>query len=211
MDNQDHNCMSKAEAVGILCSLAMRPELSRDEVIAIQTACRSTVKRLFDRERNRKRRNEARANGTSAKPVETPPASFTPETEAFAELNAMIADRSARHESLRNSSIFAHIEIGDNGGNVTRNGYLFAIDDETRESKRSADGDLAALVQMLREGFEDTRTKDEGEAKDEGEGVYKTPPAALDVIAGDRPLDALLQNPPFDAATPAEENEEDAE
>ncbi len=56
-DNGQH--MSKAEAIGILCKMAMRKDLSIDELIAIQCATRSTMKRLFDRERNWKRRHEA--------------------------------------------------------------------------------------------------------------------------------------------------------
>ena len=53
----DH--MSKIEAVGILLRLAYKRTTTRDEVIAIQVACRSTLKRFFDRERNWKRRHEA--------------------------------------------------------------------------------------------------------------------------------------------------------
>lgn len=56
-DREEH--MSKMEAVGILLQLAYKRTTTRDEVIAIQTACRSTLKRFFDRERNWKRKHEA--------------------------------------------------------------------------------------------------------------------------------------------------------
>ena len=49
----------KIEAVGILLVLATKRKTTLDEVIAIQVACRSTLKRVFDRERNRKRRHQA--------------------------------------------------------------------------------------------------------------------------------------------------------
>ena len=193
MDNtQDY--MSKAEAVGILLRLAASRKRTEDEITALQMGARRMLNKLCQQARNHARR----AAGTAA----TPPAPH-PELDAFAHLDALIADRDARHESLRTSSVFAHINIEDNGGTITRHGYLYAVNDDTMEDKCSADGDFAALAQMLRDGFENVRTKDGG--------VYTTPPAALDVVAGDRPLDALLQNPPFDAATPAAESEEDAE
>lgn len=201
MDN-NHDYMSKAEAVGILLRLAASRKRTEDEITALQMGARRLLNKHCQQARNHARRRA----GTTATPAMTPavthPEAFVKVSEDFAELSALINYRPARHESLRNSSIFANIEIGDNGGNITRSGYLFAIDDETRKSKRSAEGDIAALVKMLREGFED-----------DGEAVYTTPPAALDVVAGDRPLDALLQNPPFDAATPAETDTktEDAE
>lgn len=56
-DREEH--MSKMEAVGILLKLAYKRTTTRDEVLAIQTACKSTLKRFFDRERNWKRRHEA--------------------------------------------------------------------------------------------------------------------------------------------------------
>ncbi len=91
--------MSKAEAIGILAKLAMSKSLTLEQLIAIQVAMRSTMKRLFDRERNWKRRHE-------------------------------------------------------------------------------------------RDG-----------------GAYFTPPAALEVVAGERPLDAILANPPLEAANPEAEEE----
>jgi len=55
-DRDEH--MSKMEAVGILLQLAYKRTTTRDEVLAIQVACKSTLKRFFDRERNWKRRHE---------------------------------------------------------------------------------------------------------------------------------------------------------
>jgi hypothetical protein len=63
--------MSKMEAVGILLQLAYKRTTTRDEVLAIQVACRSTLKRFFDRERNWKRRHDAKiAAETAAQTVE---------------------------------------------------------------------------------------------------------------------------------------------
>lgn len=56
-DREEH--MSKMEAVGILLKLAYKRTTTRDEVVAIQVACKSTLKRFFDRERNWKRKHEA--------------------------------------------------------------------------------------------------------------------------------------------------------
>ena len=68
-DREEH--MSKMEAVGILLKLANKRTTTRDEVVAIQVACRSTPKRFFDRERNWKRRHEAEtAAETAAQTVE---------------------------------------------------------------------------------------------------------------------------------------------
>ena len=68
-DREEH--MSKMEAVGILLKLANKRTTTRDEVVAIQVACRSTLKRFFDRERNWKRRHEAEtAAETAAQTVE---------------------------------------------------------------------------------------------------------------------------------------------
>ena len=67
--------MSKIEAVGILLVLATKRKTTLNEVIAIQVACRSTLKRVFDRERNRKRRHQAE-NAETAEA--TPPVYFTP-------------------------------------------------------------------------------------------------------------------------------------
>ena len=58
-DSGKAECMSKMEAVGILLKLANKRTTTRDEVIAIQVACKSTLKRFFDRERNWKRKHEA--------------------------------------------------------------------------------------------------------------------------------------------------------
>ena len=58
-DSGKAECMSKMEAIGILLKLAYKRTTTRDEVLAIQVACRSTLKRFFDRERNWKRRHEA--------------------------------------------------------------------------------------------------------------------------------------------------------
>ena len=70
-DNGKAECMSKMEAVGILLKLAYKRTTTRDEVLAIQVACRSTLKRFFDRERNWKRRHEAEiAAETAAQTVE---------------------------------------------------------------------------------------------------------------------------------------------
>lgn len=99
MDNQAHNTMSKAEAIGILLRLAMRPGTTLDEITAIRLAVRTVTKRALDYAANRARK------------------------------------------------------------------YAKAA-------------------------------------------VYTTPPAALDVVAGARPLDAILQNPPFASA---QESEEDSE
>jgi hypothetical protein len=65
-DREEH--MSKMEAVGIMLKLANKRTTTRDEVIAIQVVCRSTLKRFFDRERNWKRRHDAE---TAAETVET--------------------------------------------------------------------------------------------------------------------------------------------
>ena len=73
MDEHDHH-MSKAEAIGILCHLAMRKDLTIDEVIAIQTACRSTLKRLFDKERWHKRHNAADQSANAEEAVYKTPA-----------------------------------------------------------------------------------------------------------------------------------------
>lgn len=68
-DREEH--MSKMEAVGILLKLANKRTTTCDEVVAIQVACRSTLKRFFDRERNWKRRHEAEtAAETAAQTVE---------------------------------------------------------------------------------------------------------------------------------------------
>ena len=56
-DREEH--MSKIEAVGVMLKLAYKRTTTRDEVIAIQVVCRSTLKRFFDRERNWKRRHDA--------------------------------------------------------------------------------------------------------------------------------------------------------
>lgn len=69
-DREEH--MSKMEAVGILLQLAYKRTTTRDEVLAIQVACKSTLKRFFDRERNWKRRHEAEiAAEPAAQTVET--------------------------------------------------------------------------------------------------------------------------------------------
>ena len=67
-DREEH--MSKMEAVGILLKLAYKRTTTRDEVLAIQVACRSTLKRFFDHEMNGKRRHEAEIAGETA-PQET--------------------------------------------------------------------------------------------------------------------------------------------
>lgn len=69
-DREEH--MSKIEAVGILLKLAYKRTTTRDEVIAIQVACRSILKRFFDRERNWKRRHEAEIAAETAA-QEAPP------------------------------------------------------------------------------------------------------------------------------------------
>ena len=50
--------MSKREAVGRLLEISKSRDLGVDDVVAIQTAVRSLCKRIFDRERNLKRRRE---------------------------------------------------------------------------------------------------------------------------------------------------------
>ena len=70
--------MSKIEAVGILLVLATKRKTTLDEVIAIQVACRSTLKRVFDRERNRKRRHQAENADTAEAAEAAPPVYFTP-------------------------------------------------------------------------------------------------------------------------------------
>lgn len=78
--------MSKAEAVGILCHLAMRKDLTIDEVIAIQTACRSTIKRFFDKERWHKRRHAADQSANAEEAVyTTPPFASAQESEEDSE------------------------------------------------------------------------------------------------------------------------------
>lgn len=59
--------MGRAKALGILAHMAERPDAPLDEVIALQMAFRALAKRMFDRERNFKRRHAAEANaaGTS--------------------------------------------------------------------------------------------------------------------------------------------------
>ena len=69
-DREEH--MSKMEAVGILLQLAYKRTTTRDEVLAISVACRSTLKRFFDRERNWKRRHDAEIAAETA-PQEAPP------------------------------------------------------------------------------------------------------------------------------------------
>ena len=69
-DREEH--MSKMEAVGILLKLANKRTTTRDEVIAIQVACRSTLKRFFDLERNWKRKHEAEIAAETAA-QEAPP------------------------------------------------------------------------------------------------------------------------------------------
>ena len=55
-DRVEH--MSKMEAVGILMQLAYKRTTTRDEVIAIQVACRILIKQFFDHERYWKRKHE---------------------------------------------------------------------------------------------------------------------------------------------------------
>ena len=53
-----HRWMSKREAVFRLLEISKNRDLDLDDVIAIQTAVRSLCKRIFDSERNFKRRRE---------------------------------------------------------------------------------------------------------------------------------------------------------
>lgn len=71
--------MSKMEAIGILLKLAYKRTTTREEVIAIQTACRSTLKRFFDRERNWKRRHDAEIAAETAA-QDAPPKVYPEET-----------------------------------------------------------------------------------------------------------------------------------
>ena len=78
-DREEH--MSKIEAVGILLKLACKCTTTRDEVLAIQTVCKSTLKRFFDRERNWKRKHEAEIAAETA--AQDAPPKVCPEKTPF--------------------------------------------------------------------------------------------------------------------------------
>ena len=96
MDSTDNGQrMGKAEAIGVLAKLAQKKTTTLEEVIAIQVAVRSTAKRLFDRERNWKRRHEAQAAYftppealdfvTANPPMDIPPKAWPVEEEQQAD------------------------------------------------------------------------------------------------------------------------------
>ena len=60
-DDSARNRMSRADALSVLANLAMKRDTTLEEVVAIQVAVRSVAKRMFDRERNFKRRHEREA------------------------------------------------------------------------------------------------------------------------------------------------------
>ena len=80
-DRTGQERMSKMEAIGILLHLAYKRTTTRDEVLAIQVACRSTLKRFFDRERNWKRKHEAEIAAETA--AQDAPPKVCPEETPF--------------------------------------------------------------------------------------------------------------------------------
>ena len=63
--------MTRPEAISVLAKLAQKRDTTLEEVVAIQIAVRNVCKRIFDRERNFKRKHGADAAGI-------PPKFFTP-------------------------------------------------------------------------------------------------------------------------------------
>ena len=55
----EHEHMSKREAVARLLDLSRNRHIDEQDVTALQTAIRSLLKRIFDQERNWKRRHAA--------------------------------------------------------------------------------------------------------------------------------------------------------
>ena len=69
MNEHEHEHMSKRAAVARLLGLSCSRHINERDVTAIQVATRALIKRIFDRERNWKRRHAAEATA----PEETPP------------------------------------------------------------------------------------------------------------------------------------------
>ncbi len=57
--------MTRADALSILARMAIRRDMTPEEVVAIQIAVRNISKRMFDRERWFKRKHGAEADSTS--------------------------------------------------------------------------------------------------------------------------------------------------
>lgn len=79
--------MGRATALGILARIAYRPDLTVEEVTALQMAARAVAKRHFEHERNWKRRHAALSAGAGAPPEEAPvfPVPSVPAVPAVAE------------------------------------------------------------------------------------------------------------------------------
>ncbi len=73
------------------------------------------------------------------------------------EIYDLVADRKRRHESLRNSTVWAQMEVTDNtaDGNGARvQGYLITIDDDTRQLRHTRYAPQEEIARMLKEGIE---------------------------------------------------------
>ena len=88
--------MTRPEALGALALLSQKKTTTLEEVVAIQIAVRFIAKRIFDRERNFKRRHLAEA-------ANIPPKFFTPPAAIDAiKVNPPIGEQADDRKELTN-------------------------------------------------------------------------------------------------------------